>query len=73
MGAILHRQLMRRQFGISQQPSQGFTPEDRNWLRSQGIDRPDQLPRMSRWYRPYGSSSMGQVTRITWGCIAGAE
>jgi hypothetical protein len=48
MGAILHRQLMRRQFGISQQPSQGFTPEDRRWLQTQGIDRPDQLPRMSR-------------------------
>ena len=59
MGAILHRQLMRRQFGISQQPSQGFTAEDRNWLRSQGIDRPEQLPRMSLWYRPDGSSSMG--------------
>ena len=50
---------MRRQFGISQQPSQGFTTEDRNWLQTQGIDRPDQLPRMSLWYRPDGSSSMG--------------
>jgi hypothetical protein len=59
MGAIRHRQLMRRQFGISRQPSQGSSNEDRNWLRSQGIDRPDQLPRMSRWYRPDGSSSMG--------------
>ena len=50
---------MRRQFGISQQPSQGFTNEDRTWLRSQGIDRPETLPRMSLWYRPDGSSSMG--------------
>jgi hypothetical protein len=59
VGAILHRQQMRRQFGISQQPSQGFTTEDRNWLQTQGIDRPDQLPRKSLWYRPDGSSSMG--------------
>jgi len=29
MGAILHRQLMRRQFGlVSQQPTQGFSLED---------------------------------------------
>jgi len=49
----------RRQFGISQQPSQGFTTEDRNWLRSQGIDRPETLPRKSLWYKPDGSSSMG--------------
>ena len=59
MGAILHRQQMRRQFGISQQPSQGFSLEDRRWLQTQGIDRPEQLPRMSLWYRPDGSSSMG--------------
>jgi hypothetical protein len=50
---------MRRQFGISEQPAQGFTTEDRNWLRSQGIDRPETLPRMSRWYRLDGSSSVG--------------
>ena len=59
MGRILYRQQMRRQFGLSQQPAQGFTNEDRNWLQTQGIDRPDQLPRMSRWYRSDGSSSMG--------------
>ena len=59
MGRILHRQQLRRQFGISQQPSQGFTTEDRNWLQTQGIDRPETLPRMSLWYRPDGSSSMG--------------
>jgi hypothetical protein len=59
MGLILHRQQMRRQFGISQQPSQGFTTEDRNWLRSQGIDRPDQLPRKSLWYKPDSTSSLG--------------
>ena len=58
MGAILHRQLMRRQFGISRQPAQGFTNEDRNWLRSQGIDRPEHLPKKSLWYRPDGSSSI---------------
>ena len=59
MGAIRDRQLMRRQFGLVSQPAQGFTTEDRNWLWSQGIDHPDQLPRMSLWYRPDGSSSMG--------------
>ena len=50
---------MHRQFGLVQQPSQGFTLADRNWLRTQGIDRPDQLPRISLWYKPDGSSSMG--------------
>ena len=60
MGRILHRQQMRRQFGlVSQQPTQGFTTEDRNWLRSQGIGRPDQLPRKSLWYKPDGTSSLG--------------
>ena len=59
MGAILHRQLMRRQFGLVQQPAEGFTTEDRNWLRSQGIGRPDQLPRKSLWYKPDGTSSLG--------------
>jgi hypothetical protein len=34
MGRILHRQQMRRQFGISQQAAQGFSNEDRNWLRT---------------------------------------
>ena len=59
MGAILHRQQL-RQFGlVAQQPVQGFTPEDRNWLRSQGIDRPDHLPRKSTWYKPDGTSSLG--------------
>ena len=60
MGAILHRQLMRRQFGlVSQQPAQGFSLEDRRWLQTQGIDRPDQLPRKSLWYKPDGTSSLG--------------
>ena len=59
MGRILHRQQLRRQFGISEQPAQGFSNEDRNWLRSQGIDRPDQLPRKSLWYKPDGSSHIG--------------
>ena len=59
MGAILHRQQLRRQFGLVSQPAQGFTTEDRNWLRSQDIDRPDQLPRKSLWYKPDGTSSLG--------------
>ena len=59
MGRILHRQQLRRQFGISPQPSQGFTTEDRNWLRSQGVDRPEALPRKSLWYHPDGRSSIG--------------
>ena len=59
MGAILHRQQLRRQFGLVQQSSLGFTTEDRNWLRSQGIDRPDQLPRKSLWYKPDGTGSLG--------------
>jgi hypothetical protein len=59
MRAILHRQQIRRQFGITQQAAQGFTSEDRNCLLSQGVDRPDQLPRMSLWYKPDGGSSIG--------------
>jgi hypothetical protein len=57
MGAILHRQQMRRQFGLVERSAQGFTNDDRNWLRSQGID-PRTLPRKSLWYRPDGSSSI---------------
>ena len=59
MGKLLHRQQLRRQLGLSQQPSQGFSLEDRNWLRSQGIDRPDLLPRKSVWYRADGTGSLG--------------
>jgi hypothetical protein len=59
MGAILHRQQLRRQFGlVAQQPAQGFTTEDRNWLRSQGIDRPDQLPRRSIGDHPDSKSAL---------------
>ena len=53
MGAILHRQQMRRQFGLSQQPAQGFTHEDIAWIRSQGFD-PRTLPRKSHWFLPNG-------------------
>jgi hypothetical protein len=59
MGRILHRQQMRRQFGMSQQPAQGFTAEDRNWLRSQGVNRPEAMPRKSVWYRADGTGSLG--------------
>jgi len=60
MGRILHRQLMRRQFGlVSQQPAQGFSLEDRRWLQTQGIDRPENLPRKSLWHHPDGHSSVG--------------
>jgi len=59
MGRILHRQQLRRQFGLSEQPSQGFSLEDRRWLQTQGIDRPDQLPRKSVWYRADGTGSLG--------------
>ena len=53
MGAILHRQQMRRQFGLVERSAQGFTNDDRNWLRSQGID-PRTLPRKSHWFLPNG-------------------
>jgi hypothetical protein len=58
MGAILHSQKMRRQFGLVEQSTKGFTTDDRNWLWSQGIDRPETLPRNPLWYRPDGSSSI---------------
>jgi hypothetical protein len=48
-----------RKFGLAQQPSQGFSLEDRRWLQTQGIDRPDQLPRKSVWYRADGTGSLG--------------
>jgi hypothetical protein len=53
MGAILHRQRMRRQFGLVEQSAQGFTHEDSNWIRSQGFD-PRTLPRKSHWFLPNG-------------------
>ena len=43
---------------VPQQPGQGFSLEDRRWLATQGVDRPDQLPRKSLWYRADGSSSI---------------
>ena len=58
MGAILHSQKMRRQFGLVEQSTKGFTTDDRNWLWSQGIDLPETLPRNPLWYRPDGSSSI---------------
>ena len=57
MGAILHRQKMRRQFGLVEQSVQGFTHEDIAWIRAQGFD-PRTLPRKSLWYRPDGGSSI---------------
>ena len=44
---------------VPQQPGQGFSLEDRRWLATQGVDRPDQLPRKSLWYKPDGTSSLG--------------
>jgi hypothetical protein len=58
MGAILHRQKMRRQFGLVEQSVQGFTHEDIAWIRSQGFD-PRTLPKRSWWYRPDGSGALG--------------
>ena len=49
----------RRQFGLVQQSSQSFSLEDRRWLQTQGIDRPETLPRKSLWYKPDGTSSLG--------------
>jgi hypothetical protein len=50
--------MRRRIFGLTQQPSQGFSAEDRRWLATQGIARPEQLPRKSLWYHPDGRSSI---------------
>jgi hypothetical protein len=44
MRAILHRQQIRRQFGITQQEAQSFISEDRNCLLPQGVDRPESRP-----------------------------
>jgi hypothetical protein len=53
MGAIFHRQQMRRQFGLVEQSVQGFTHEESTWIRSQGF-APRTLPRKSLWYLPNG-------------------
>mgnify|MGYP001191199701 CR=1 FL=1 len=54
MGAILRRQIRLVQAGM-----QALNVEERQWLRTQGVDRPEELPRRSLWYHPDGSSALG--------------
>jgi hypothetical protein len=49
---------MRRQFGLSQQA--GALPlDDLRWLQEQGFKSLAEVPRMDTWYRPDGSSTVG--------------
>ena len=38
---------------------QNLNGEEKEWLKTQGVDRPNELPRHSVWYRPNGSSAYG--------------
>ena len=38
---------------------QGMNVEERQWLRTQGVDKPEELPRRSPWCHPDGSSARG--------------
>mgnify|MGYP003325570522 CR=1 FL=1 len=50
---------LRRHIRLVQQQMHSMNPEERTWLKSQGYDRPEELPRRSIWYRPDGSSGLG--------------
>ena len=52
---VIHR----RQIRLVQAEMQGINVEERQWLRTQGVDRPEKLPRRSLWYHPDGSSALG--------------
>ena len=52
---VIHR----RQIRLVQADMQGINVEERQWLRAQGVDRPEELPRRSIWYHPDGSSALG--------------
>ena len=54
MGVIHRRQIQLVQAGM-----QRINVEKRQWLRAQGVDRPEELPRRSLWYHPDGSSALG--------------
>ena len=54
MGVIHRRHIRLVQAGM-----QGINVEERQWLRTQGVDRPEELPRRSLWYHPDGSSALG--------------
>jgi hypothetical protein len=41
-----------------------WTPSSRRELQAQGICRPDQLPRMSRWYPSDASNAMGHLYEL---------
>jgi hypothetical protein len=49
----------RRQIRLVQQQMQALNVEERQWLKIQGVDRPEELARRSVWYRPDGSSGLG--------------
>ena len=52
---VIHRRHIR----LVQAEMQGINIEERQWLRTQGVDRPEELPRRSLWYHPDGSSALG--------------
>ena len=52
---VIHR----RQIRLVQAEMHGINVEERQWLRTQGVDRPEELPRRSLWYHPDGSSALG--------------
>jgi hypothetical protein len=52
---VIHRRHIR----LVQADMHGINVEERQWLRTQGVDRPEELPRRSHWYHPDGTSSIG--------------
>jgi hypothetical protein len=50
---------LRRHIRLVQQQMQALNVEEKQWLKTQGVDRPEELPRRSVWYRPDGSSGLG--------------
>ena len=52
---VIHRRHIR----LVQAEMHGINVEERQWLRTQGVDRPEELPRRSLSYHPDGGSALG--------------
>ena len=62
--------IRRRHIRLVQAEMQGINIEERQWLRAQGVDRPEELPRRSLWYHPMEARRWGRLTPITCACTA---
>ena len=50
----------RRQIGLTNR-SEALPLDDLRWIKTQGFNSFNDIPRMARWYRPDGTSSIGHA------------